>query len=881
MYRLTIRGHRANALERSHQEAQRPVEAPVGRRDKSFRATTLRLTTRQLWAHKLRFALTGLAVVLGVAFMAGTMVLTDTMGKSFNGLFESANAGVDVIVQQPETIEASDVRERVPASTIDEIRSVDGVRSVVGTVQGFAQLVKADGTVAAPDGLGVTIGANWVDEDLNPFDLANGHAPRGPTEAVLDKSTAQREGWALGDTFSVLTQDGPHEFTLVGTATMGALEGIPGSSLVATDDATAQALFGQADHYDSVAVAAADGVTSAELAERIDTALGHGTFEVLTGEADTAAKEDQFQKDVSFFNQFLMAFAYVSLFVGMFIIYNTFSIVVAQRKKDMAMLRAIGASRRQLLISVLIESTVVGIVASAAGLAGGVVMSMGLKALLSTVGLDIPTGSLVISTGTVITAFAVGLTVTLVSAMAPAVRASRVAPIAALRDVSIDRSASSIVRTIAGLAITGLGVAAFAGGVVGSGQSAVQLLGMGAITVVLGIFVLGPVIARPMVRLIGWPAARLSGTTGRLARENATRSPKRTSATASALMVGVALVGFITILASSTKESVAGAVDHSMRADYVLDSGAWDQGGFSPALADELAALPQVAEVAPLRSSAAEVDGHSVRIQGTDTSTIDDLFDLEVVSGSMDDVKEGSLAMNAHEAEKYGLTVGDTVEAKFPAGSTTLTLAAIYDSTLAERYLVDLPTFEANVTDQFDQMIYIGATEGTTAEQSREALETALAEYPNAELQDQAQFKQSITSEIDKMLNLIYGLLALAVIIALIGIANTLALSVHERTREVGLLRAVGMTRGQLKAAIRWESVMIALLGTALGAVIAVGGAWGIVQAMGTAGVTAFKVPVVQMAAIVGLAAFAGVLAALGPARRAAKLNVLDAIATQ
>jgi putative ABC transport system permease protein len=841
-----------------------------------------RLTIRGLWAHKLRFALTGLAVVLGVAFMAGTMVLTDTMGKSFDGLFESANADVDVIVQQPETVEAEfgDVRERVPASAIDTIRNVEGVESAAGTVGGFAQLVKADGTVASPDGLGMTIGANWVDESVNPFDLADGHVPEGADQAILDKGTAEREGWSLGDTFSVLTQDGPQEFTLVGTATMGALEGIPGSSLVAVDDATAQALFGQADHYDSVAVAAADGVASTALAERIDTALGQGTFDVLTGEADTAAKQAQFQEDVSFFNQFLMAFAYVSLFVGVFIIYNTFSIVVAQRKKDMAMLRAIGASRRQLLISVLIESIVVGIVASAAGLAGGVVMSTGLKALLATVGLEIPAGSLVISTGTVVTAFVVGLTVTLLSAMAPAVRASRVAPIAALRDVSIDRSSSSLVRTFVGLGITGLGVAAFAAGVVGDGKSAVQLLGMGAVTVVLGIFVLGPVIARPVVRVIGWPAARLSGTTGRLARENATRSPKRTAATASALMIGVALVGFITILASSTKESVGAAVDRSLRADYVVESGAWDKGGFAPALADEIAALPQVAEVSPMRGSPAEVDGHSTVVQGVDTTTIGNLFDLEVVSGSIADVHDGAVAIKSDEAEKYGLAVGDRVEVRFPAGTTTLSVAALFDSDLPENYVVDLPTYEANVTDQFDQRIYVKAADGIAAADSRHALEEVTAGYANAELQDQAQFKESITAEIDKMLNLIYGLLALAVIIALIGIANTLALSVHERTRELGLLRAVGMTRGQLKAAIRWESVLIALLGTALGAAIAIGGAWGIVQALGTEGITTFTVPAAQMAAIVGLAAFAGVVAALGPARRAAKLNVLDAIAT-
>lgn len=845
-----------------------------------------RLTIRGLWAHKLRFALTGLAVILGVAFMAGTMVLTDTMGKSFDGLFESANAGVDVVVQQPETIEAEfgDVRERIPAETLAAIQDVDGVRAAAGSLQGFAQLVKADGSVASLDGLGMTIGSNWVTEELNPFDLASGHAPGAADEALLDQGTADREGWALGDSFSVLTQEGNRELTLVGTATMGDLEGIPGSSLVALDDPTAQELFGQAGHYDAVVVAAEDGVDAEHLASQVDTALGAGTFDVLTAEADTAEQQSQFEEDLSFFNQFLLAFAYVSLFVGMFIIYNTFSIVVAQRKKDMAMLRAIGASRRQLLTSVLVESVAVGLVASAIGLAGGVVMSMGLRELLSAVGVEIPSGDLVISTGTIVTAFVVGMAVTVLSAIAPAFRASRVAPIAALREVSIDRSGSSVARAIIGFFLTGAGVTAFAAGMVAEGSEALQLIGVGAVGTVLGVFVLGPVIARPVVAMLGWPLLRLSGMPGRIARENATRNPKRTSATASALMIGVALVGFITILAASTKESVEASVDRSMRADYVVDSGAWGEGGFSPSLAADIAARDEVDAVSPLRSSAIEVDGQSSTVQAVDTSVIDSLLDLEVVEGAIADVSSGSVAVDAEKATELGLGIGDDVDMMFGTGTISLTVGALFEEPIAgaggSPYVVDLSTFEANVTDQFDRQIYVAAADGTPVEATTEALEAAIADFPNAELQNQAQFKESITSEIDQMLNLIYGLLALAVVIALIGIANTLALSVHERTRELGLLRAVGMSRSQLRSAIRWESVLIALLGTALGVVLAVGGAWGSVQALGTEGVTTFSVPPVQMLTIVGLAAVAGVVAALGPARRAARLDVLDAIAS-
>jgi putative ABC transport system permease protein len=849
-----------------------------------------RLTIRQLWAHKLRFVLTGLAVVLGVAFMSGTTVLTDTMDKTFDDLFATANQDVDVVVQQASTIDSpmGDVRERVPSETLDAVRSVKGVELAAGTVEGFAQLVKADGSVASTDGLGMTIGANWIDEAISPFDLATGHSPRGPDDAVTDVATATREGWSLGDTFSVLTGDGPHELTLVGTATLGDVEGLPGSSLVAVNDATAQKLFGEPGKYDGIMVTAEEGVAPATLVKAIDAELGAGTYDVLTGTQDTKAEQDSFQEDMAFFSQFLMAFAFISLFVGVFIIYNTFSIIVAQRKKDMAMLRAIGASRRQLLIGILLESLLVGIVASAIGLVGGVGMSMGLRALLGAVGLDIPSGELVISTGTIVTAFVVGLTVTIASALAPAFRASRVAPIAALRDVSSDQSATSVARAIIGLGITAAGVAAFAAGIVGEGASGMRLLGTGAIGVIIGIFVLGPIIARPVVRIIGWPAPRLSGTVGRLAQENARRSPKRTAATASALMIGVALVGFITILAASTEQSVERAVDRSLRADYVVDSGSWGDGGFATTLADDVAAEPEVAAVSPFRSTPTEVDGRSAELQAVETSTFDQMFDLKITEGSLPEVGDGELAVRAKEATKQHLAIGDTVPVTFSTGTADLKVAAIYTDAISgtgdSNYLVDLSTFEAHVTDQFDRKIFVAAADGVSAEESTTVLEAAIAEFPNAEIQDQAQFKESITSEIHQMLNLIYGLLALAVVIALIGIANTLALSVHERTRELGLLRAVGMTRGQLRSAIRWESVLIALLGTGLGSLLAVGGAWGIVQAIsGSEGGDAISLvfPTTQMLVIVTLAAFAGVIAALGPARRASRLNVLEAIASQ
>jgi putative ABC transport system permease protein len=847
------------------------------------------LTIKGLWAHKLRYALTGLAVILGVAFMAGTTVLTDTMEQTFNGVFESANDGIDVIVRSGAAIEGDtgDVRERVDGGLVERVAAVEGVDAAAGSIQGFAQLVDADGEASQTDGFGLTIGANWIaDERLNPFTLASGRVPEGHGDVVLDERTARIEGWTLGDRITVLTKAGPTTMTLVGTATYGAVDGLPGASLVATDDSTAQALFAEVGRYDSVVVAAAADVTTTELSTRISSDLGAPAagLEVITGSDDTADKQADLKQDLDFFNKFLMAFAYVALFVGTFIIYNTFSIVVAQRMRDLAMLRAIGARRSQVLRSIVLESVVVGVVAAGVGLVGGIGLSFGLRALLAGVGLDIPSGPLVVTTSTIVTAFVVGVAVSVLSAVMPAVRGSAVRPIAALRDVAVDRSGLSVRRVVPGVVLGIAGVLGFAAGLGADAESALPFIGLGALAVLLGVCTLGPVLVRPAMRVLGSPAARLSGVTGRYARENARRTPKRTAATASALMIGVALVGFITILAASTKTSVAAAVDTSFRADYVIDSGSWSHG-FATTIEDDLAAVPDLDVLSPVRVATAEVDGSATQVTAVDTGTFDELYDLEVTTGSLAGVRDGGFALPTTDAADRGLSLGDAVAFRFGDGSTVdLVLRALYDASLVTAdspWLVDIGAFEGRVADQFDRQVFVSITEGSTAAGSRAAIDDALAGWPNAEIQDQAEFKESITAEIDMLLNLIYGLLALAVVIALIGIANTLALSVHERTRELGVLRAIGMHRRQVRSAVRWESLLIAALGAVLGTVLAVGGAWGIVQALDDEGVTTLTLPLVHLAIITGAAGLAGVVAATAPARRAARLDILRAVASE
>jgi len=848
-----------------------------------------KLTWKGLWAHKLRFALTGLAVILGVAFMAGTQILTDTMGKTFDGIFESANQGVDVVVRRAAAVKSDfgeEVRERVDTATLAKIRAVPGVDAAAGSIQGQAALVGPDGKADAAQGFGGVIGANWVeDQRLNPFTIATGNAPRSPDDAVIDQATFDRDHHVLGDTITVLGKGAPRPLTVVGTATFGDVGGLPGVTLVGVTDATAQELFAEPGTYDSVVVASDGSVSADALSARISTTLGDDAkFEVLTGAADTAKSKADLEKGLGFFNTFLMAFAYIALFVGMFIIYNTFSIVVAQRAKDMAMLRAIGASRAQVVRSVVFESVAVGVIASAIGLAVGVLMSFGLRALLSAVGLEVPSGPIVITPSTVLTAFVVGTAITVASALWPAVRSSRVKPIAALRDVAIDVSGSSLARTGAGLAVLGLGVASFAAGILGAG-SALVLIGFGTVATIIGVFVLGPVLAIPLMHVLGTPIQKISGTTGRLARENAKRNPKRTSATASALMIGVALVGFITILASSTKESIGSTLSKSLRADYVVASGSFGNGGLSPEIEADLSALPEVAAVSPLRSSPVEVSDASSQVAAVDTQTIGQVADLGVTAGRLADVSGASVAVEDRKAEHDGLAVGDTITMTFArTGPVELTVRALIDRPPPGAdgvvYVVGLDTYEANVTDQFDRQVFVKVADGVSPTQGKAALDTVLTRWPNGTLQDQAAFRQSITGQIDVILNLIYGLLGLAIVIALIGIANTLALSVHERRRELGLLRAVGMTRPQVRSAIRWESVMIALMGTFLGFALAVAGSWGIISAIKGDSPISLVVPPVQLTVIVVLASVAGVLAAVGPARRAAKLDILAAIAS-
>ncbi len=851
-----------------------------------------KVTVKTLLARRFRLLSTGFAVVLGIAFLAGTLVLTATISNTFDTLFADAFAGVDAEVRGPKVFDgeqgAEDSRQPVDASLVEAVAEVDGVADAAGYVEAYAQLVGEDGEKIGDPDMAGTYSQPWLgDSPINSYQLAEGRGPEADDEVVLDRGGAKEGDYALGDEATVLSVLGTETYEVVGIATFGDEDTASGRHYVFVTDDKARELASSPDTYDAIIAGATEGVSQTELVERIRQAVP-GDVEVITGEELTEENQSAVKEALGFFSTFLLVFAVIALLVGSFIIYNTFSILIAQRTRELALLRALGASRSQVRASVLLEALVVGVVASAVGIVAGVFLSLGLKALLSGLGFDIPATGIVLTGRTVVICMIVGVVVSLFSAFFPSLRASRVPPVAAMQGVAVDNSGTSLGRIIAGVLVLAFGSWNLAIGLTGRAGGASQslsIIGVGAAIVFIAVAMLGPVFARPLSGLIGWPLPRLRGMAGLLARQNAMRNPRRTSTTAAALMIGVGLVIVITVLVSSIKASIIDTVDETFRADFVVTVGGFGLGGLSPTVAEELSALPTVEAATGTRYLAAQVDGEGSGQTMTvvDPPTFQEVWALEFEAGSLDDLGADGIAVDSAKAEGEGWEVGDELTLTFAeTGEHPFRVAAIFaaDSGLFTQYVIGREAADANSVDRLDQSVYIINQPGVTAEEGREAVESVAAAYPTAEVQDQATYKQSLTDQLNQLLALIIVLLFLAVLIALFGIANTLSLSIHERTRELGLLRAVGMTRGQLRATVRWESVVIALLGVFLGVVIGGVFGWLAVTALKDQGLSAFRIPWSQVVLVVVVGGIAGVVAALRPASRAARLNVLDAIAS-
>jgi len=838
-----------------------------------------KVTLRGLLAHKMRLALTALAIVLGVTFISGTFVLTDTLHNTFSTLFTSVYSKIDFQVRGVAQFGSGEsaTRNPLPESLLSRVQGVPGVAGAYGNVEGYAQFIAPDGKPISSN-VG-TVGIGWdTNQQISSLHLIAGNPPTTSNDVVMDAATAQSHGFKIGQQVQILGGGlkSAETFTITGIAQFGTVDNIVGETLAAFTLPTAQRVVGETGLYDFIDVVAKPGADKAAVQQSIARVLPSDA-EVVTGQ--TIIDEDQtvVSQALSFFNTALLIFALISLFVGAFTIYNTFSIIVGQRTRELALLRVVGASRGQVLRSVLTEAAIVGFVSSAIGVGLGVVAAIGLKALISGFGTSLPAGPLTFEPRTAIVGLAVGTLVTVVSAIGPARGAVRIPPVAALTDRAADGAGAGPTtrRLVSGAALTVFGVLLLG---IGLSKPVVALVGVGAVCVFTGVAALAPGIARPLSGLLGRPLAGLLGTPGRLGRENSMRSPRRTAQTAAALMVGLALVSAIAVFGASLSASATSSVDQAISADLLISVNG--SGQLSDSVPAAVAAVPGVTATNTVYRNQFEFQSTLATLTGVTTQNLADTVILRMTAGSAAALGQGELLIDSTTATKDHLSVGDTVPVRFAyTGPAIIRIGGIYQANaLIQSYLVSSTYFLAHFRAPHPGAVLV-RTNGSPGVET--AVSNALAPYADVQVQTRAQFEQTQAATVNQLLGLIYALLALAVLIALIGIVNTLMLSVLERTREIGLLRAVGMRRPQVRAMIRSESVILATFGAVIGIIVGTLMGLALVAALRQQGITETTVPVVRLVEFLVLAALLGLVAASWPARRAARLDVLTAIAAE
>jgi len=830
-------------------------------------------------AHRMRLAHTAMAVALAVSLVAGTFALSDTIDAAFRQAATASPDGVAVVVRSAArfTGQATSLPERepVPDSVIPKVQAVPGVESAWGVVWGYAQVVDKDGRAVASHGL-PSVGTSWTPGDP----LAAGRAPAGPGEVVIDEATAREHGLQLGDRTKVLFQDVVREFVIEG---LRRASDVIGSSLAAFDLTTTQQVMGQDGKLDRIEVRAAPGVDPDVLRARIAGVLPD-RYEAVTDAQAAQEAEKSWTDALGFLTTGLLVFAAVALLVSALIIFNTFSILVAQRTRELGLLRALGGSRRQVTGTVLAEALAVGIGGSLAGVALGYGTAKGLLALLRATGFDVPSVPLVFTGGTVLAALAGGVAVTVAAAALPAYRATDVSPVAGAGSVAGEEPGDPRRRFVMGAALAVAGMSALLAGLFAGVDRPFLAIAFGSAAVLAGTGLLAPLVAAPVARLVGAPLSRVMGEAGSLGRGNAIRNPRRTAATATALTIGVGLIGVVTILAASMRASASTAIESSLRADFVVTSSttAGAATGLPPLVADRLRRVPGVQLVSQLRGGQWGLDGRTMTLLAADPTTVTAMYELDPLSAaaarSLDD--EGVIVRDT-VAARHGWEVGDAVPMTFArTGTNKLPIRGTFSTTTVRTdYVVSLAAYEAHYAQQFDLEVDVQLAPGLGAAAGRERIEKALADLPTVAVRDRSQVLRAQEDKVQQFLVPITALLGLSVIIALLGIANTLALSIHERTRELGLLRAIGMARGQLRSMVRAEALIIAALGAVLGLALAVVFGWVLVSSMRGLGLTRLVVPLGQLVAWLGVAVAAGLLASAFPARKAARLNVLDAVA--
>jgi putative ABC transport system permease protein len=846
----------------------------------------LRASWKSLLARKLRLLMSGFAIVLGVAFVSGSLIFTDTLGQAFTKIM--AGSFGDVVVRPAGAVndENTQSARTVPGSLLKDLTTIDGAARVDGNVTSVGVFVigkdgKVIGAQGAP-GIAVNYSDAPAGHGIEGLSITSGRAPAKAGEITLDPHTADLAGYHVGDTVPMVSSGSQPSIkaTMVGIGKFGG-GSLAGASLTTFDLRTAQELFvGGKDVYSDVWVSAQEGVSQSELRDRVQSVLPVG-FEAVTGDKASDQAANEINQALSFISTFLLVFAGVSLVVGAFLIINTFSILVAQRSRELALFRALGASRRQVSRSVLFEALVIGFIGSTVGLVLGFALAIGIKALFAIIGLDLSGSTLIFEPRTALAAYLVGMLVTAFAAYLPGRRASHIAPIEALRDDVAMPESSIRRRATVGTAMTVLGAGAMGVGLFTDIPNAIIYIGGGMLLVVLGVAFASPLLGRPVVAIVGVLYRRMFGTVGRLAEQNAMRNPRRTAATASALMVGLTLVSMMAVFGQSTKASVDKTIGDNFSADYVVSNAIGVP--FSPAVVDQVKQVPGVDAVARFRYVAAKVGGESTQVGGIEPVPFARAMKVKVDSGTIGALSGQTLLVESKLATEKGLGVGDKVTMSIAGNKATYPVVGTFEALpgiATWQYLTSLEALAAAGVVPADNFAYVVRAPGADAATVRAGIDSVVADLPTVTLKDQAEFAAEQRAPIDQMLMLIYALLGLAVVIAVLGIVNTLALSVIERTREVGLLRAVGLSRRQLRTMVRLESTVISLLGAVLG--VGLGLAFGVAlqRSQADSGIEVLSVPYAQLLVFVVLAALVGVLAAVWPARRAARLDVLRAITT-
>ncbi|MGV9879011.1 ABC transporter permease [Streptomyces sp. NPDC003006] len=859
--------------------------------------TVLKTSMRNFFAHKGRMALSAVAVVLSVAFVCGTLVFSDTMSTTFDKLFAATSADVTVTPKTAENAgEAprSGRPESMPASVVGEAKKAEGVKAAEGAVSSQSvTVVDGKNKNVGPTNGGPTIAGNWTRNDLRSMDITSGHSPRGPTEMMVDADTADKHDLKIGDELRTIAATGDHTAKISGIATFKVTN--PGAAIVYFDTATAQReLLGATGRFTHVNLTAGAGVSDTRLKANVATALDRASYEIRTQKETADDNRESVSGFLNVMKYAMLGFAGIAFLVGIFLIINTFSMLVAQRTREIGLMRAIGSSRKQVNRSVLVEATLLGVFGSVLGVGAGIGLAVGLMKLMSGMGMELSTGDLTVSWTTPVVGMVLGIVVTVLAAYLPARRAGKVSPMAALRDAGTPADGrASALRAAIGLVLTGAGAfGLYAASQADKAKEGSLFLGGGVVLSLIGFVVIGPVLASGVVRVISAVLLRAFGPIGRMAERNALRNPRRTGATGAALMIGLALVACLSVVGSSMVASATDELDKSVGADFIIEP---TQPGISitEKAAQALEKADHIGHITRYKQINADMttpDGKTV--DGVGMSAADPTYakDLrrETVAGELS-AAYGKNAMSVGDefAKKHGLKVGDELKVAFEHGKTAeLRLAAITsdDGTVDKGAMyTNITTLESYVpADRMPQNDIMFATAAKGQEDAAyQSLKDSLTAYPQYKVMDQTDFKQTLKDQVGQMLNMVYGLLGLAIIVAILGVVNTLALSVVERTREIGLMRAIGLSRRQLRRMIRMESVVIALFGALLG--LGLGMGWG-ATAQKLLALEGLKVLEIPWPTIIGVfigSAFVGLFAALVPAFRAGRMNVLNAIATE